>query len=92
MKWTDADSAHARAEGWDVFPWHPETQGGYEVRHVPGGIFSDGYHNDGQAVLHVVRKALEGSRLHIKALRIDMDILPSYALDILDPPEPPEPD
>jgi hypothetical protein len=94
MKWTDADSAQARAEGWALSKWTvPSTDDtGYQIRAIPMNAF---YH-DGEAALHVIRKALAGSELHIKALRLDQDNLSWEVLDALEaelnPPEPPEPD
>lgn len=61
-KWTNEDSALARADGWDVFHVHGEY---YDVQKFDE---ADQFAEDVVAIAHVFRMASSGSWLHRKAI------------------------
>lgn len=69
-EWADQDNAQAEKEGWAVF----EAHGGQEIeadsesnRFMRKGVFRDDL-----AVEHVCKRALAGSRLHVRALVVHL--------------------
>lgn len=63
--WSNRDHARAQAEGWDIFYVY-----GDELREIEADNDSPRFKSDEAAMEHVYKRALAGSRLHIRALVI----------------------
>ena len=78
--WNEADQASAAADGWNLF----------EVPNAaaPGGVQwdiqreddSDVFEKDDAAVFHVYSKAMQGSDLHRRALKIALSTAVGHAI------------
>jgi len=68
-KWSDADSAAATAEGWNIFD---SDERGLEIERIdcPDDRDEPAFDCDDAAVAHCVRRAAEGSEMHKRALTI----------------------
>jgi hypothetical protein len=69
-EWTNRDQLRAEKEGWAIF----EAHGGQEIEadHDSRRFVRNGVAYDDKAVAHVCRRALAGSRMHVRALVIHL--------------------
>jgi hypothetical protein len=68
LEWTKGDAQEARLEGWDVFHVN-RVENTHEIQRCDDrGIFD----SDGDALMHVYDRALDGSTFHRKAIEFTL--------------------